>query len=203
MDWKIFVRRNGRGEGWGDGYLDLRVHGRFLAVVFFILVRVHADVVERELLLNPVLEQLPLLQRQTIRFGNHRHHIDRLGQLLQHHDINRLQCMARRADEVQTAVDAGILDVALTLGGELFAQVCGVLIFDVLDDGVPAAVVVDEVAVAGCVDDIEAEAHAVFLDDVGDGVDLGGAADGLVRGHAAFAVYEVGGKDCVDESGFA
>ena len=63
-------------------YLDLRVHGRFLPIVLLILIRVHADIVESKLLLDAILEQLPLLQRQAIRLGNHRHHIDRLAQLL-------------------------------------------------------------------------------------------------------------------------
>lgn len=46
--------------------------------------------------------------------------------------------MARGLDEEQAAVDAGILDVALPLSRELLPQVGGVLILDVLDDGVPA-----------------------------------------------------------------
>ena len=46
--------------------------------------------------------------------------------------------MTRRLDEEETAVNAGVLDVALSLGGELFAQVGRVLVFDVFDDGIPA-----------------------------------------------------------------
>lgn len=38
---------------------------------------------------------------------------------------------------------------------------------------------------------------------MGDGVDLGGLADGLIGGEAAFAVDEVGGEDGVDESALA
>ena len=95
-------------------------------------------------------------------------------------------------------MDARILDIALALRRQLLAEVGAVLVFDVLDDGVPAAVVVDEVAVARGVDDVEAEAHAVLLDDVRDGMDLGGAADGLVGLEAAFAVNEVRGEDGVD-----
>lgn len=47
--------------------------------------------------------------------------------------------MAGGLDEEQAAVDPGILDVALTLSREFLAEVCRVLIFDVLDDGVPAS----------------------------------------------------------------
>lgn len=46
--------------------------------------------------------------------------------------------MAGRLDEEQTAVDTGILNVTLTLRGEFLAEVCRVLVLDVLDDGVPA-----------------------------------------------------------------
>ena len=53
------------------------------------------------------------------------------------------------------------------------------LVLDVLDNGVPAAVVVDEVTVAGCVNNVQAEAHTVLLNNVGDSLDLGGLSDGL------------------------
>lgn len=46
--------------------------------------------------------------------------------------------MAGWLDEEQTAMNAGILNVALTLGGKFLAKVGGMLILDVLDDGVPA-----------------------------------------------------------------
>jgi len=46
--------------------------------------------------------------------------------------------MARRLDEEQAAMDTGILDITLTLSSEFLAEVCRVLILDVLDDGVPA-----------------------------------------------------------------
>lgn len=145
--------------GWWkgkEGYLDLRVHGRLFRIVLLVLVGVHADVVEGELLLDAVLEHLPLLQGQAVRLGDHGHDIDGLAQFLQYHNVDRLQRVSGGCDEVEAAVDAGVLNVSLTLGSELLAQVGGVLVLDVLDDRVPAAVVVDEVAVAGRVDDVEA-----------------------------------------------
>jgi thiamine biosynthesis lipoprotein ApbE len=54
-----------------------------------------------------------------------------------------------------------------------------VLVLDVLDDRVPAAVVVDEVTVAWCVDNVQAQSHAVLLNHVGDSLDLGGLSDGF------------------------
>lgn len=46
--------------------------------------------------------------------------------------------MARGLNEKQAAMDTGILDVALTLSSEFLAKVGGVLILDILDNGVPA-----------------------------------------------------------------
>lgn len=43
-------------------------------------------------------------------------------------------------DEEQAAVNASVLDVALTLSSELLAEIGGVLILDVFDNGVPAKV---------------------------------------------------------------
>lgn len=46
--------------------------------------------------------------------------------------------MAGGLNEEQAAVNTGILDVTLTLSSEFLAEVCGVLILNVLDNGVPA-----------------------------------------------------------------
>jgi hypothetical protein len=46
--------------------------------------------------------------------------------------------MTRRLDEEQTAVDSGILNISLTLSGEFFTKVGRVLVFNVLDDRIPA-----------------------------------------------------------------
>lgn len=96
-------------------------------------------------------------------------------------------------------MDASVLNVALTLSGKLLAQVGAVLVLDVLDDWVPAAVVVDEIAISGSIDNVQAQAHAILLDDVCDGVDFGGAADGLRWGQTTLAVDEVRCEDGVDE----
>lgn len=46
--------------------------------------------------------------------------------------------MTRWLDEEETAVDSGILNVALTLSSELLSQVCRVLVLNVLDNRIPA-----------------------------------------------------------------
>lgn len=145
-----------------DGLLCLD----FLVVILLVVVRVHAQVVELELLLYPVLELGTLLQGQAVALGNDGHDVDKLTQLLEDDNVNGLEGVARGLDEEQAAVDARVLEVTFTLGGELLAEVGAVLVLDVLDDGVPAALVVDQVAVPGRVDDVEAQTHAVFLDDV-------------------------------------
>jgi predicted RNA-binding protein len=155
--------------------------------------------VELELLLYPLLELGTLLEGQAVALGNDRDDIDKLTELLQHNNVDGLQRVAGGLDEKQAAVDTGILEVALTLGGELLAEVGAVLVLDVLDDGVPAALVVDQVAVAGRVDDVQTQTHAILLDDVGHRVDGRGGARLFVGLEATLAVHQVRREDGVDE----
>ena len=106
-------------RGRGTDYLDLGIHGGLLAIVFFILVRVHTDVMEGKLLLNTVLEKLPLLQGETISLGNDGHDIDRLAELLENDNVDRFEGVASRGDKVQAAMDARVLDVSLSLSSQL------------------------------------------------------------------------------------
>jgi hypothetical protein len=78
-----------------------------------------------------------------------------------------------------------------------------VLVLDVLDNGIPAAVVVDKVAVTGSVNNVQAQPHAILLNDVGDGLDLAGLPDGLGWRKTALGLDEVGGEDGVDQSRLA
>lgn len=41
-------------------------------------------------------------------------------------------------DKEEAAVDSGVLNIPFTLSGKFLAQVGGVLVLDILDDGVPA-----------------------------------------------------------------
>ena len=158
---------------------------------------------EGKLLLDALLELLALLECQAVGLGNDGDNVDDIGKLLQDNDINRLERVARGLNEEKTAVDTGVLDVSFTLGGELLAEVGGVLVLDILDDGIPAAVVVNEIAVSGSVNNVKSEAHTVLLNNVGHGVDLGGGSDGLVGEHASLGVNEVRREHGVDESGLS
>jgi hypothetical protein len=180
-------------------YLDLAIQGALLIVELLIIVGEHLEVVESELLLDALLELLTLLHSQGVGLGNDRDNVDHIGQLLQDDNVDGLERVAGRLNEEEAAVDASVLDVPLSLGGELLSQVGGVLIFDVLDDRIPAAVVVDQVAIAGSVDNVEPQTDAVLLNDVGSGLDLGGGPDGLIGLHASLGVDQVRGEDGVDE----
>lgn len=180
-------------------YLDLLVDDALLIIKLLIVVRIHLDLVEGKLLLDALLESLPLLERERVGLGDDGHDVDNVRELLEDDNVNGLERVARRLDEEEAAVDARVRDVALALGRELLAQVGRVLVLDVLDDGVPAPVVVHQVAVPWRVDDVEPQPHAVLLDDVRDRVDLGRAADRLIGEHAALGVDQVRGEDGVDQ----
>ena len=85
-----------------------------------------------------MLEDLPFFHRQTVRLGDDWHDIDNLAQFLHHDDVDRAKRVTSRVDEVQAAVNTCVLDVAVTNGCQLFAQVRAVLVLDVFDDSVPA-----------------------------------------------------------------
>jgi len=183
--------------------LDLAVDGPLLLVELIVVIGVHLEVVESELLLDALLKLLALLQGEGIGLGNNGNDVDNVGELLQHDNVDRLKRVTRGLDEEEAAVDTGILDVALSLSSKLLAEVGGVLVLDVLDDGVPAAVVVDQITVARGIDNVQPETNTIFLDDVRNGLNLGGGADGLLGGESALGLDEVRGEDGVDEGRLA
>jgi hypothetical protein len=184
-------------------YLNFAIQCALLVVKLLVVVGEHLEVVESEFLLDALLESLTLLNSEGVGLGDDGNNIDDIWQLLQHHDVNGLQGVAGGLNKEQAGVDAGVLDVTLTLGCELLSQVRGVLILDILDDRIPAAIVVHEIAVARGIDNVQAQTDAVLLNDVWDGLDLGGGADGLIGLKAALGVDEVGGEDSIDQSWLA
>jgi hypothetical protein len=85
-----------------------------------------------------LLELLALFEGQAVGLGNDGNDVDDVTKLLHDNDINGTEGVAGRVDEVEAAVDTGVLDVAVTHGRKLLAEVRAVLVLDVLDDGVPA-----------------------------------------------------------------
>jgi hypothetical protein len=76
---------------YGYNYLDLNVHNTLLVIKFVIIVWVHLEVVECELLLDALLECLSLFQGQRVGLGNHGNNVDDIGELLEDDNIDWLQ----------------------------------------------------------------------------------------------------------------
>jgi hypothetical protein len=107
----------------GNDVLDLGVDGALFVVELVVIVWVHLQIVEGELLLYALLESTAFFECQGIRLGDDWNDVDNIGKLLQDDDVNWFQSMSRWLNEEETAVDSSILDVPLTLGRELFSQV--------------------------------------------------------------------------------
>jgi hypothetical protein len=80
----------------GNDGLYLSVHSSLLRVVLLVLVRVHPDVVEGELLLDAVLELLALLKRERIGLCDDWNNVDSLAQLLEDNNVDWLETVAGR-----------------------------------------------------------------------------------------------------------
>lgn len=96
-------------------------------------------------------------------------------------------------------MNARVDNVLVSHGRQFFAQVGRMLVFDVFDDWVPASVVVDQVAVAWRIDNVQSEPDVVLLHDVRHGLDLCRLSQRFVGFETAFRVDEVGRKERVDQ----
>ena len=76
------------------------------------------------------------------------------------------------------------------------------LILDVFHDRIPAPIIVDKVAIAWCVNDIQPKPYTVLFNDVRNSLYLGRASDGFVRVQTSFTIDEVRCKYSIDQSGF-
>lgn len=146
---------------------------------------------ESKLLLYAFLECAALLEGERIRLGNDWDDIDNVRELLQDNNIDRLERVARGLDEEEAAVDAGILDISLSLSSKLLPEVCRVLVLDVLHNWVPASLVVYLVTVTRGINNVQPQADTVLLDNVRNGLDLGGRAHWLIRGESSLGVDQV------------
>ena len=63
-------------------------------------------------------------------------------------------------------MDTRVLDISFSLRSEFLSEVCRVLILDVLDNWVPASVVVDLITIARGIHNVQPQTDAIFLDDV-------------------------------------
>lgn len=74
------------------------------------------------------------------------------------------------------------------------------LILDIFDNWVPASVVVDLVAIARGIDNVQPQTDTVLLNDVGNSLDLGCSAYWLIGSESSLRVDQVRREDGVDES---
>ena len=160
--------------------LDLGVQSTLLLIKLIVVIWEHLQVVERKLLLYAFLEGTALLQGERVGLSNDWDDIDDIRKLLQDNDIDWLQSVTRRLDKEEAAVDTGILDISLSLGSKFLSEVCGVLVLDVLDDWVPASLVVDLVTVPRGINNVQPQADTIFLDDVRHSLDLSGRTHWLI-----------------------
>lgn len=105
----------------GDNVLDLSVDGALFVVKLIVVVWVYLEVVEGEFLLYALFESTPFFEGQGVRLGDDWDDVDDVGEFLEDDDVDWLEGVSRRLDEEETTVNAGILDVPFTLGGELFS----------------------------------------------------------------------------------
>jgi len=95
---------------------------------------------------------------ESIGLGNNGNEVDSRAQTLHDLNIQRLQGVTSRADEVKAGVDTKI-DLVLTARLLLLQHVGLMLIIQELDDGHPRVAVVDVVTETGSVDNGEADCH--------------------------------------------
>lgn len=111
-----------------------------------------------------------LLICESIGLGDNRDQVD-LG-VQSTHDLNveRLERVTSGLNEVHAGMDTVVDDVHaidLVLGIKISIEA----LLDVLDDGAPGLVVVDEITETGSIDDIQSETYAVLFNVCADGLD--------------------------------
>lgn len=105
---------------------------------------------------HSLLEFGQVSRAQSVSFGNDGDQVDTRAESLHDLNVERLQGMASRANEVQAGVDTEI-NLVLAARLLLLKHVGFVLVVEELDDGHPGVTVVDVVTESGCVNDGEAD----------------------------------------------
>lgn len=154
---------------------------------------------ESKFLLYALLKGTALFKGKGVGLGDDRNHVDNIRELLQDNDIDWLQGVARGLDEEKAAVDAGILDISLSLSGEFLSEVGRVLVLNVLHNWIPASLVVDLVTVSRGINNVQPQADTILLDDVRNGLDFGSRAHWLIGGESALGINQVRSKNRVDQ----
>ena len=144
-----------------------------------------------------------LLVGERVSLGNHRNEVDSGVKPAHHLDIERLQRVAGGLDEVHTCVNA-VVDNVHAVDFVLGIEVCVKALLDALHDRSPRVIVVDEIAKARGVNDVQSQTNAVFFNIRADGLDgdgLGGKFE--ARLFALFRRVERSVEERIDESGLS
>lgn len=104
----------------------------------------------------PLLEPRKVRGAQCVGLGHDGNQVDACAELLHNLNVERLQRVARRADEVEAGVDTEV-DLVSTARLLLLQHVRLVLVVEELDDGLPRVAVVDVVSESRRVDDGKAD----------------------------------------------
>lgn len=100
----------------------------------------------------PLLESAQILRAESIGLSNNWDKVDTSAKPLHHLNVQWLESVAGRADEVQAGMDTEV-NLLLANWLLLLKHVRLVLVVKELDDGLPGIAVVDIVAEAGSIDD--------------------------------------------------
>ena len=109
-----------------------------------------------------MLKRRDLFVRQCIGLCDDRYQVDLSVQFAHNLHIKRLQGMSGRLNEIHASMDTIIhnvhpVDLVFSI------QVCVKSLLNVLDDGIPGFVIVNEVTKARCVNNSQAKTNAILL----------------------------------------
>jgi hypothetical protein len=155
-----------------------------------------------------VLELGEVGGRQGVSLGHDRNEVDASAQALHNFNVERLQGVSSRADEVKTGVHAEI-DLLCSPRLLLLKHVALMLVVQELDDGLPAVTVVDVVTETGCVNDGQTDFEELLLQLGLGNLDLDSLVDLLGETSAVIGVVFDGGaekgvdKGCLAETRLA
>ena len=146
----------------------------------------------------PLLEVINLIVRDCVSLGNNGDQIDLGVQLLHDLNIERLEGVASGLDEVANSVDT-VVDNVHAIDLVLGIKVGVESLLNVLNNGVPRFVVVDEITETGCVNNGQTETNAVLLDIGTDGLYRNSLRDVEARGLALLGRIQGGVEQCIHE----
>ncbi|KAH3659626.1 hypothetical protein OGATHE_005671 [Ogataea polymorpha] len=172
----VLGANNGKRQERLDVAVQLSLFGSEAVLAQAELVRIHSEVVVFELFLQNGLEVGSFLQGQGVCLGDHRHHVGDLCQFSQRNDVQFLEPVVRRLDEVENAVDSSVFDNRL-----------------------PALFVVHLVAKSWRVDHVQGQLDVILHQSLRRNLHLAGLVDRLVDRFSAARVNHMLCKQRVDQ----